>query len=62
LIVVDSPRPAGESPYDVWERRQLPDGSRYDVYKRYFDARLLAEELGGGTVLFEGDCFVAVAA
>ena len=36
------------------------DGSRHEVYKRYFTAAQLASELGGGNVLFDGRWFVAV--
>ena len=38
------------------------DGSRHRVYKRFFDAAMLAAELGGGRVLHEGHWFVAVVA
>ena len=38
----------------------LKDGSRWEVYKRYFVASGLAEELGGGEVLFDGHWFVVV--
>jgi hypothetical protein len=30
-----------------WDERVLNDGSRWRVYKRVFDPKLLAEELGG---------------
>ena len=38
----------------------LNDGSRWEVYKRYFTAASLREELGGGETLFDGRWFVAV--
>ncbi len=38
----------------------LNDGSTWEVYKRYFTAAGLAEELGGGEMLHEGRWFVAV--
>jgi len=38
------------------------DGSRWRVYKRFFDPDLLADELGGGRTLFTGRWFVAVQA
>ena len=38
------------------------DGSRHDVYKRYFTAEGLAAELGGGDTLHAGRWFVAVRA
>jgi hypothetical protein len=40
----------------------LNDGSSWEVYKRYFTGAGLAEELGGGEVLFEGEYFVVVRA
>jgi ubiquinone/menaquinone biosynthesis C-methylase UbiE len=40
--------------------RELNDGSTWEVYKRYFTGSGLAEELGGGEVLFEGTWFVVV--
>jgi hypothetical protein len=38
----------------------LNDGSRFTVYKRYFDPRQLAAELGGGVVLHSSRWFVMV--
>jgi ubiquinone/menaquinone biosynthesis C-methylase UbiE len=60
LVVVDTAVRPGVGREEVNERI-LNDGSRYDVYKRYFDAGELAEELGGGDVLYAGDWFVVVA-
>jgi ubiquinone/menaquinone biosynthesis C-methylase UbiE len=60
LVVVDSALRDGVSP-EVWQQRELNDGSRHRVYKRYFDPDQLVEELGGGQVLFDGRWFVAVA-
>lgn len=61
LVVVDSAvRPDHER--EEWQTRVLNDGSRHQVYKRYFDADELAAELGGGSVLHSGDWFVMVAA
>ena len=45
-----------------WEERLLSDGSRYRIYRRYFTAADLAEEIGGGEILFEGRWFVVVRA
>lgn len=45
-----------------WEERVLQDGSRWQVYKRVFDADELAEELGDGRFLHSGEWFVLVAA
>jgi ubiquinone/menaquinone biosynthesis C-methylase UbiE len=60
LVVVDaSSLHAGE----IREERQeriLNDGSRWEVYKRYFTPDGLAHELGGGETLFAGHWFVAV--
>jgi demethylmenaquinone methyltransferase/2-methoxy-6-polyprenyl-1,4-benzoquinol methylase len=61
LVVVDSAvRPDHER--EEWQTRVLNDGSRHQVYKRYFDAGELAAELGGGAVLHANDWFVMVAA
>jgi ubiquinone/menaquinone biosynthesis C-methylase UbiE len=61
LVVVDSAvRP--DHSVEEWQERVLNDGSRFQVYKRYFDADGLAAELGGGTVLHASDWFVMVAA
>ncbi len=59
LVIVDSAvRP--DHGREERQTRVLNDGSRYEVYKRYFDAAELAAELGGGTVLHESSWFVAV--
>jgi ubiquinone/menaquinone biosynthesis C-methylase UbiE len=61
LVVVDSAvRPDHER--EEQQERILNDGSRFHVYKRYFDADELAQELGGGTVVHASDWFVMVAA
>jgi ubiquinone/menaquinone biosynthesis C-methylase UbiE len=44
-----------------WEERKLKDGTSWQVYKRVFVPKELAEELGG-RVLHENDYFVMVAA
>jgi demethylmenaquinone methyltransferase/2-methoxy-6-polyprenyl-1,4-benzoquinol methylase len=60
LVVVDSSSlHAGES-REEWQERILNDGSRWEVYKRYFEPEGLAEELGGGETVFAGRWFVAV--
>jgi demethylmenaquinone methyltransferase/2-methoxy-6-polyprenyl-1,4-benzoquinol methylase len=59
LVVIDSALHDGVEPVELQERL-LNDGSRWEVYKRYFMADELAEELGGGDVLFDGDWFVVV--
>jgi ubiquinone/menaquinone biosynthesis C-methylase UbiE len=61
LVVVDSALHDGVEPVE-WQERILNDGSRWQVYKRYFEPDSLAEELGGGRTLFAGPWFVAVQA
>jgi ubiquinone/menaquinone biosynthesis C-methylase UbiE len=60
LVVADAALRAEVQPVE-WQERILNDGSRWEVYKRYFTGRELAEELGGGRVLHEGTWFVVVA-
>jgi ubiquinone/menaquinone biosynthesis C-methylase UbiE len=59
LVVVDSAR-AGSEEDEAIQERVLEDGSRWQVYKRWFTPEGLAAELGGGTTLFSGRWFVAV--
>jgi len=59
LVVVDSALRPDVEPEEVQERI-LDDGSRWEVYKRYFTPAGLAGELGGGTTLLDGRWFVAV--
>jgi ubiquinone/menaquinone biosynthesis C-methylase UbiE len=61
LIVVDSALHDEVDPVE-WQERVLNDGSRWQVYKRYFEPDSLADELGGGRTLFAGRWFVAVQA
>src|SRR2546429_1001349 len=42
--------------------RLLNDGSRWEVYKRYFDPKAPARELGGGRILHAGPWFLVVQA
>ena len=59
LVVVDSS--VQHSPVDEeYQPRVLTDGSRWEVYKRFFTGAGLAEELGGGDTVFEGHWFVVV--
>ena len=59
LVIVDSS--IQHSPVDEeFQPRELSDGSRWEVYKRYFSGSGLAEELGGGQTLFEAHWFVVV--
>jgi demethylmenaquinone methyltransferase/2-methoxy-6-polyprenyl-1,4-benzoquinol methylase len=60
LVVVDSALRPGVEREERQERR-LDDGSRWQVYKRYFTADELAAELGGaGEILFAGTWFVGL--
>jgi ubiquinone/menaquinone biosynthesis C-methylase UbiE len=58
LIVVDSALHDGVAPVE-WQERVLNDGSRWEVYKRYFTGEELAAELDGN-VYFAGNWFVVV--
>src|SRR5215216_4153669 len=46
---------------EQWQERTLSEGSRYEIYRRYFMAEDLVEEIGGGRIFFDGDHFVVVA-
>jgi demethylmenaquinone methyltransferase/2-methoxy-6-polyprenyl-1,4-benzoquinol methylase len=59
LVVVDSALREDVQPVERQER-MLRDGSRWEVYKRFFEPQELAVELGGGETLFAGHWFVAV--
>jgi ubiquinone/menaquinone biosynthesis C-methylase UbiE len=61
LVVVDASRAHSELDEDVQER-VLNDGTRWEVYKRWFTSEGLAAELDGGEVLHDGRWFVAVRA
>jgi ubiquinone/menaquinone biosynthesis C-methylase UbiE len=61
LVVVDAALRDDVAPEEVQER-VLNDGTRWQVYKRYFPRAGRAAELGGGRVLHTGRWFVAVAA
>jgi ubiquinone/menaquinone biosynthesis C-methylase UbiE len=61
LVLVDSAIQP-EVPIEEWQERILNDGSRWRVYKRYFEPEALAAELGGGVIVFAGRWFVAVRA
>jgi ubiquinone/menaquinone biosynthesis C-methylase UbiE len=58
LVVVDS-TPRDDVPPQGWQERVLSDGSRWDVFKRYFTGDELAAELGG-EVYFDGKWFVVI--
>ncbi len=46
---------------ELWEERLLNDGSRHQIYKRYFAAEQLADEIYGET-LMDGTWFLAARA
>jgi len=49
-----------ERPSQRYEERILNDGTRWQVYKRYFEPDELLAELGGGEVLFKGERYFLV--
>ena len=59
LVVADTAVQPDHEPVE-WQERVLNDGSRHQVYKRYFTGEGLAGELGGGEVLHAGPWFVVV--
>ena len=59
LVIVDSALNEDHGPVERQER-VLKDGSTWQVYKRFFTAAELADELGGGVPLYESRWFVAV--
>jgi ubiquinone/menaquinone biosynthesis C-methylase UbiE len=61
LVVVDAALREDVEPAE-WQERILNDGSRWQVYKRFFEPDQLTAELGGGETLFAGRWFVAVRA
>jgi ubiquinone/menaquinone biosynthesis C-methylase UbiE len=64
LVVVDSAiqQPGVEEERQERQERILNDGTRWEVYKRYFAPEVLAAELGGANTVFAGRWFVAVRA
>jgi ubiquinone/menaquinone biosynthesis C-methylase UbiE len=60
LVVADSALRDEVEPIE-WQERVLNDGTRWEVYKRYFTPEQLVDELGGGRTLFAGRWFVVVA-
>jgi ubiquinone/menaquinone biosynthesis C-methylase UbiE len=59
LVVVDASR-AHATVDAEWQERVLGDGSRWQVFKRYFTPEGLAAEVGGGETLHAGHAFVVV--
>ena len=60
-VVVDSAR-RDDVPAERMDPRVLTDGSRHEVYKRWFEPGELVAELGGGEIVHAGRWFVAVLA
>jgi ubiquinone/menaquinone biosynthesis C-methylase UbiE len=61
LVVLDSALRPG-LPHEEWQERLLRDGSKWQVYKRFFTPEELSDELGGGRTVFAGNWFVVVEA
>jgi ubiquinone/menaquinone biosynthesis C-methylase UbiE len=61
LVIVDASRGSSAVDDEVQER-VLNDGTRWEVYKRWFTGEGLAAELGGGETLYEGSWCVVVRA
>jgi demethylmenaquinone methyltransferase/2-methoxy-6-polyprenyl-1,4-benzoquinol methylase len=59
LVVVDAALHGGIERSE-WQERVLKDGSRWRVFKRFFDVPTLLSELGGGDIVHAGRWFVAV--
>lgn len=59
LVVVDASR-VHSAVDEEWQDRALRDGSRWQVFKRFFTPDGLLAELGGGEALYAGRWFVAV--
>lgn len=62
LVIVDSSLERGGVAPEEFQQRTLSDGSRHEVYKRYFTPESLVEEIGDGSVLMAGRWFVVIAA
>jgi demethylmenaquinone methyltransferase/2-methoxy-6-polyprenyl-1,4-benzoquinol methylase len=61
LVIVDSAIQP-DVPVEEWQERILNNGTRWEVFKRYFAPEALVAELGGGSTVFAGRWFVAVRA
>ena len=59
LVIVDAALHGGVE-REEWQQRVLKDGSRWKVFKRFFNPETLVAELGGAAVLHAGRWFVAV--
>jgi demethylmenaquinone methyltransferase/2-methoxy-6-polyprenyl-1,4-benzoquinol methylase len=61
ILIVDAAQ-RDDVPPEEYQERVLNDGSRHQVYKRYFTPERLIGEMGSGQTLHAGDWFVAVLA
>ena len=61
LLIVDAAK-REDVPSEEHQERVLNDGSRHVVYKRYFTAESLLQEIGAGRVVHAGRWFAAVLA
>jgi len=59
IVIADAALHGGKERFE-WQERVLKDGSRWNVYKRFFTPETLLAELGGGEVVHAGRWFVAV--
>lgn len=59
LIVIDSPYQP-DRPAEGLVERDLLDGSKYTIYKKYFRPEELVEEIGGGEILLNTSWFLMV--
>jgi SAM-dependent methyltransferase len=58
VVILDAGCPPGVRA-EEWQERTLPEGGRYRVFRRHFEAHALAAEIGG-EVLFAGQFYVMV--
>jgi ubiquinone/menaquinone biosynthesis C-methylase UbiE len=61
LVVADAARSPGHQA-EEWQQRAIASGETFPVFKRFFFADHLLDELGGGDVLLAGNWFVLVSA
>jgi SAM-dependent methyltransferase len=61
ILIIDAAK-RDDVPAEEYQERILNDGSRHEVYKRYFTPEQLIEETGTGRILHAGGWFVAALA
>ena len=59
FVVIDSPFQP-DRPSEGPQERELLDGTRYTIYKKYFRPEELVDEMGGGHILLSTTWFLAV--